>query len=228
MTFSIIIASYGTRRWKNLGDNRAYPSAITQGAHEVIRLHEPDGTVASVRNRAAVRATGDFLVFLDADDELAPGYIAAMQEMNRLLIPPPPGASWLLTPKVRDINRQSRRQGRDDFRRECDLRDSNWLVIGTAVSRTLFHQVDGFDDREDYGAYEDWALWLKCTKGGAVPVKVPDAVYVVHWDMNSRHREPPHDVRAMWHYTIGHDHYPDLYGPDWLRRHGPRRTRTAR
>ncbi len=219
MTFSIIIASYGTDRWKRLGDRRAYPSAEAQHAHEIIRLHEPNGTIAFVRNRAAVRATGDWLVFLDADDQLAPGYIHAMTEFA--------ADNSLLTPRVQYVTKSSRRQEPPKFWPEVPLSTANWMVIGTAIPRTLFHQIGGFDDREDYGAYEDYALWIKATKAGATPVKVPDAVYIAHYEQNSRHREPPHDVRAMWHYAIGRDHYPDIYNEQWLRRFGPR-TRTPR
>ena len=34
--------------------------------------HYPDGNVSTFRNEVAKQATGDWLCFLDADDELAP------------------------------------------------------------------------------------------------------------------------------------------------------------
>ena len=48
---------------------RAQPSCL---------FHDPDGTIASVRNELANTAKGEWLLFLDADDELAPGYLDAM------------------------------------------------------------------------------------------------------------------------------------------------------
>lgn len=76
---SILIGTYGDSRWEQLALERAYPSAQEQGAREVLVAHEPSGTIASVRNNLAARAEGTLLCHLDADDELAPGYLAAMR-----------------------------------------------------------------------------------------------------------------------------------------------------
>ncbi len=220
MTFSIIVASYGHTRWRTLGDRRALPTATAQHPYEVVRIHEPDGTVASARNNGAAQATGDWLVFLDADDELAPGYTDAMQAAlyNRDV------ASLLLTPAVSYVNGRTARPPM--FWPEVDLRHGNWLVIGTALPRSLFHEVGGFDDRPEYGAFEDWALWVKCWKAGAKPVKVPDAVYRAHVTADSRHRGASKNDRLGWHYAIGRDHFPDIYNQRWLARYS--RTRPTR
>src|SRR3990172_10108928 len=99
MNVSICIATFGDSRWRDLPYSRAYPSALDQGAHEIIMEHQPEGTVASSRNAAAEKAKGDWLCFLDADDELAQGYLSAMRrvyEREQL----PAGSQLLLTPAV--------------------------------------------------------------------------------------------------------------------------------
>lgn len=59
-------------------------------------IHKSNGGLASVRNRGVVEAQGAYLVFLDADDELAPGAIEALirhiaaHPDSRLVI----GAHW--------------------------------------------------------------------------------------------------------------------------------------
>ena len=75
---SVIIATYGDETWRDLAMSRAYPSALNQGAHEIVVGHDDEGTIASVRNALAEKAEGTHLLFLDADDELAPGFIQAM------------------------------------------------------------------------------------------------------------------------------------------------------
>ena len=84
MKASIIVASYGDERWRRLGDTRAMPSAQNQGAVEVVRVHQPGGTVATSRNEGADRSRGDWLIFLDADDELSLGYVEAMEQADRI------------------------------------------------------------------------------------------------------------------------------------------------
>lgn len=46
-------------------------------------LHQENGGLASVRNLGIKEATGQYLVFLDADDELAPGALAALEQHIR-------------------------------------------------------------------------------------------------------------------------------------------------
>ncbi|MDH4563291.1 glycosyltransferase family 2 protein [Pseudomonas sp. BN411] len=59
-------------------------------------LRKENGGLASVRNRGIDEARGDFLIFLDADDEMAPGALSALTEhlkanpQSRLVI----GAHW--------------------------------------------------------------------------------------------------------------------------------------
>lgn len=183
MTFSVIVASYGSEQWQRLGNERALPTAQAQEAHQVIRVHQPDGNIATCRNAGADMATGDWLIFLDADDELRQGYVRAMEvAVSRCAAERTP---LLLTPAVSYV--RGRRPQPARFHGECDIAKGNWMVIGTAVPRHLFHTVGGFDDRPDYGAFEDWAFWIKCVKAGAVPVKVPKAVYIAHHLTDSRH-----------------------------------------
>ena len=82
------------------------------------------------------------------------------------------------------------------------------MVIGTMISRAMFNEVGGF---KDWPIYEDWCLWQRAVLAGAVPVKVPDAVYVAHVTADSRNRSPRHDERTEVHHAIRRANYPDLY-----------------
>jgi glycosyltransferase involved in cell wall biosynthesis len=129
-------------------------------------FHDPDGTIASVRNELANTASGEWLCFLDADDELAPGYLGAMERAFEQEVL---DGGLLLTPS---------RNHKGVFAPEKDIFESNWLCIGTLVPKDLFLKVGGFPDYP-YG-FEDWALWVKCVQAGARIVKVPDALYRAH------------------------------------------------
>ena len=215
---SIIVASYGATVWETLALTRAVPSTEGQGAREVLVRHDRGGNIATVRNELAAEATSDWLCFVDADDELAPGYLEAMTTVAK------PNA--LLTPRVSYVSRRGTAPPR--FHAEIDMRVANWIVIGTLVPRSLFRHVGGFADRPDFGAFEDWELWIRCLKAGATIIRVPDAVYVAHVERASRHRSASPRKQREWHLAIGREHYPDLYGPDWPGQHRPRLPRRMR
>jgi glycosyltransferase involved in cell wall biosynthesis len=189
-TITVVIATYGDSAWMDMAYERARLSADPQGAQEIILMHDPVGTRASSLNHAAAKAQDGWLVFLDADDELAPGYVGAM----RRALEQHPDGRVLFTPAVQQI-----RKGRPGdpifFDRGISLRDDNWLVIGTMIHRDLFWSVGGFDDYPH--GFEDWALWSKCYRVGARVVKVKDAVYRYWHNPQSAHKQMWRDRRQQ-------------------------------
>ncbi len=172
MSFTIVIATHGEDRWAKLAQRRALPSAQRQ-ACEVLVGHDPEGTRAEVRNALAERATSEWLIFLDADDELDDGYVTAMEKAAQ--------ENSLLTPRVSFVKNGIGQMAQ--FMPEVPLEKGNWMVVGTAVPRDLLLEVGGW--RSFYGSgvlneWDDWDLWIRCVQAGARIVKVPDAVYVAH------------------------------------------------
>lgn len=198
-TISVIIASYGERRWEILAQRRPFPTAV--GFHEVILKHEPDATLAEVRNAGAAEANGEYLLFVDADDSLAPGFADAMQAA---LAEQGPG-EYLLTPAIQ--YGADKRFSAPSFWPEIDIRTGNWMVVGTLIPRHIFESIGGW---AEYEWSEDWDLWARAMKAGALPVKVPEASYVVHVSANSRNRRPMNE-RRYWMQVMGHANWPDYY-----------------
>jgi glycosyltransferase involved in cell wall biosynthesis len=66
------------------GSTDATPQVIEQllaeNAGRFTALRKPNGGLSSVRNRGIEEARGQFLIFLDADDEMAPGALEAVLE----------------------------------------------------------------------------------------------------------------------------------------------------
>jgi hypothetical protein len=204
---SVVIAAHGDRRWEQMAKERALPSTSGQDAQAFV-YYEPDGTLASARNNGAACATGEWLCFLDADDELAPGFCNTMRNTIQALNE----GEHLLTPAVRYVPR-----GRNAVSvpakiwPRVDLRQGNWLVIGTLLRKRLFDQVGGF---REWPMYEDWCLWQRCATAGAIPVEVPDAVYVAHMSMGSRNRAPGRKAREDTHYAIQRANHPELFATE--------------
>ena len=201
-TVSVVIGTYGPEHWERLA-NRAARSVV--GQSELIQSHLPDGTLAQARNAGAVQAHGDWLLFLDADDELAPGYIDAMAAAAAGL-----EGKNLLTPAIRYMRRHTRAETAKApmFWPEIDIKTGNWMVIGTMVPRDTFLAAGGF---REYEWSEDWVLWARCMELGATPVKVPDAIYIARVTPGSRNRSRSRREMLYWHQRIGYDNWPDHY-----------------
>ncbi len=178
MNVSVIIGTFGDPAWEGRARKVALPSVEGQEAFEVLIGHEPDGDIASCRNRLAAQASGEWLCFLDADDELHPGYLDAMRSAA------PGSGRALLTPAVAYV-RQRGRLPRATMWPVVDLRHGNYLVIGTLVQRAVFEEVGGF---RVWPLYEDWCLWQRCWIRGATVVEVPEAVYIANVRFRSRNR----------------------------------------
>lgn len=208
MNVSIVIATYGDSRWREMVSERAFPSTYGQGAYEVLFEHYPKITSPGpARNELASQASGDYLIHLDADDELAPGYLDAMERANR-------GTTFyegkhvLYMPAVTYIIKGKRRPPL--MRPIGDLTQDNFLVIGTMVPRELFLSVGGFSDLPH--GFEDWSLFAKCWKAGAEIVQVPRANYIAHVDPNSKHRQGWRDRKwqVEMHNRVRAELFPEL------------------
>lgn len=208
MNVTVIVATYGDLEWMRLGESRALPSVSGQGAIEILSLHDADSSIAQVRNKAAESATGDWLCFLDADDELGPGYLEAMRralEQGRGAYGEVP---LLLTPAVSYVHKGRPRPPM--FHPEGDFRNDNFIVVGTLVQRELFLQVGGFGDYPH--GFEDWSLWAKCWKAGAKVVRVRKAIYRAHVNPKSKHRQGWRDRKwqVEMHNKIRAELFPEL------------------
>jgi hypothetical protein len=193
MRISVVIASHGADGWRELAYGRAFPSAVDQ-ADEVLIEHDADAEWrADVRNRLTAQVTEGWVVTLDADDELAPGFCDALRECQV------DGERKLLTPRVQYVRNQRRHDPR--FWPESDLKEHNWMVCGTAFPKTLFDEVGGWRTLTNTGSYNEWddyELWIRMTQAGAVPAKVPDAVYIAHVNPKSAANRSSGVQRRAW------------------------------
>ena len=188
-TISVVIATYGNYDWALMASSRAMPSVGDQEKDQTVVVYEREGTRATSLNEGASQATSEWLIFLDADDELAPGYVGAMR---RALERSTDGNQSLFTPAVQQIRKG--RPGPPFFFPEVDLAGGNWLVIGTMISKALFDEIGGF--REHPHGLEDWNLWNRAVRAGARIVKVKDAVYRAYVNPQSAHHRFQRNRRA--------------------------------
>lgn len=171
-SFGIAIGTFGAPSWRLKGD--ALVIKFMDMAEDVVHVHAE--TLCDARNCAAIQLNTDWIIFLDADDDLKSDYIKEMKigaEPGMLLQPATLGCvdgkydnyPVVIPPK--------------------DLYKANYLVIGTAVERERFIEVGGF---RDLPALEDWDLWIRLVISGCSVKRVPFAVYIVNVMPDSRNQ----------------------------------------
>ena len=202
MIISVVIASHGKEWWGALARSRALPSAKASGADEVLIDHQPDATRAQVRNVLTVEACGDYIVTLDADDELAPGYCNAIRQVE------PTDA--LVVPKVQYV--RGHREGAPHFLPKHEMWEDNWMVCGTAFPKDRFMDVGGWRTLTSTGSMneaDDWDLWCRMTNAGAGITYCEGAVYRAFVDRKSVHRSSGRSQRLRWMEEIRGLNWPD-------------------
>lgn len=180
-TVGVVIPKFGmTSIWDPIAQ-RAYGSALCQTMEPYECAVILGKTLAEARNNGAeLFKECDWLIFLDADDELDPYYIESMLKgSGDIRWPSTIGvyedgteddAPVLLTP----------RYGADS------LMYHNWMVIGSMVRTSLFFRAGGFREQP---ILEDWDLWIRCVLKGGKPEPCADAIYRVHVNPNSRNKQ---------------------------------------
>lgn len=194
MDVTVAVATFGNRSWMDLADERAIPSVERLG---VPWVYEHGDELHEARNAALAKVCTEWVCFLDADDELEPGFFDAMDTVDAHLRGP---SVRYVTPGGRTSPVMPRVPGHHphDCTADC-LIEGNWLVIGTVAPTELLEKVGGF---RDFPLYEDWDLWLRCYFTGATVAAVPQAVYRAHVRAGSRNRAPSRHDRLAAHRAI--------------------------
>jgi glycosyltransferase involved in cell wall biosynthesis len=192
MDVTVAVATFGARSWVRLALERAIPSARALGV-PVVHHHGP--TLHVARNAALESVETEWVVFLDADDELTPSYFERMAEVDADVRVP------LVTYIANERPcrpRMPRVAGHyHDCTAEC-LPEGNWIVVGAAVRAQLVRDVGGW---RDFPWSEDWDLWLRCHLAGAT-IAPTRAVYRAHVRPDSRNRAPDRAVKHAAHQAI--------------------------
>ena len=155
----------------------------SDGSGEIARrlgarvIDGPDLRVGACRNAGAAASRGAILAFIDADNEIAPGWLRACTRrfeehgvgVTGFPYAAPAGATWVQ--RMYDTLRA----------KATDRRDVDWLGAGNlAVRRAVFEQVGGFDERLE--ACEDVQLCQSVRGAGYRVVSEPGMESVHHGD----------------------------------------------
>lgn len=178
---TIIVPTFGDDRWAQMARDRAIPSAERLG---VTVVHAAGTSLADARNRGLALVTTEWVIHLDADDELEPGYIAAMAEGSADVRAPSHRFCWQGKPQRIKMPKVAGHRHMEPCTAEC-LPDGNWVGVGACVRTELLRSVGGWPEAQ-YA--EDWWAWGLCWQAGGTFEPIHKAVYRVHVSAKSRMR----------------------------------------
>lgn len=171
----IVINDGSTDLSRQVIDDYAKSNKITN----IILFDQENLGLPRARNCGADKATGEYLLFLDADDIIAPTYIskciASLSQDKTLNIVYAEAeyfgarsGSWILP----DFNLPN-------------FIESNCIPASAVIRNEVFQKVGKFD--ENLKCYEDWELWIRIVKefGGVHKIKEPLFFYRKRFDQSS-------------------------------------------
>jgi hypothetical protein len=155
-------------------------SARVAGARPGVRVLPARGAgPAAARNTGLRAARGEWVQFLDTDDRLVPGKI------GRQVAAAAPHSSVVLSDVRAIFDSLGPRSERETFRRHRDRRDwltalhyQNVIAVHAPIARRqLLLDISGFPEGlrvgERIAFVEDWLLWARAARAGAVFQFVP-------------------------------------------------------
>jgi Glycosyl transferase family 2 len=156
--------------------------ALAEYRAQLTFLRQANAGEGASKNRGAEAASGDFIVFLDADDVFLPPRLEALGELAQAR----PDLDLLTTDAYLEVEGEVVRRCYDhtwtfpaDDQRTAIL-ERNFVFGLAAVRRDRFSSGGGFDESIPYAA--DWDLWCRLILGGsrAGLVAEPLARYRLH------------------------------------------------
>ena len=155
-------------------DGRSPRQCDRCAAERVRVIHQENRGLPVARNRGAAGATSEFLVFLDADDWIEPGFVATLAAALRREA----------DPRISHAYSQQRIHGRDvssvwavpDWD-PLMMMVTNLHPVTALVKRDRFEAAGGFNENMRDG-YEDWDLWLKFVERSWRGLRVPEPLFV--------------------------------------------------
>jgi glycosyltransferase involved in cell wall biosynthesis len=132
-------------------------------------VHQDNAGVAAARNRGLELAKGSHVVFLDADDMLAPTYL---EECLRVLQNSGAGYAY---PTAQLVGVEDLRWPAAPFDVDA-LKRQNFVPVTVLLDLRKVGDA-GFDTNRKLSAWEDWELFVRLANRGVYGVPAPKAVF---------------------------------------------------
>lgn len=173
---TVIVPVYGDiNYWRPLLE-RASKSALNQKEKAQDVVINFGNNLYEARNSFINQIKTDFVIFLDADDELDECYIQEMLKIEN---------ADIIVPSVHRYYEDGRIDTDQYWYTPRPLITGNYIVIGAMIKTDLLRKLNGFKDME---ALEDFEFFLRAEEVGARFAQCVKAIYKIHVRPGSRNR----------------------------------------
>jgi glycosyltransferase involved in cell wall biosynthesis/Flp pilus assembly protein TadD len=175
---SVLAQTY--TRWEMIVVNDGSPDNASDVARSFMAEHpecavrlleRANHGVSNARNAGALAAEGDFLLPLDADDRIAPAFMATCLAALRSA----PGAGFAYT-HIRRFGLVNEVFVLPQFDAHTVVHEDNTIAICALIRRAMWEQVGGYNESMLQG-YEDWDFWVGCIEKGWIGVCIPEPLF---------------------------------------------------
>jgi O-antigen biosynthesis protein len=147
---------------------------IAWNAGKRIRLIEkPNGGLGSARNAGMKAAAGTFIVPLDADDRLAPGFLEkTLPVMDRQ-----PDVGFVYS-HIQHFGDRSDLWELPEFDARTIACVDNTACVTALIRKEAYEQVGGYSESMRPQGYEDWDFWVGCIEKGWSGYRIPEPLFL--------------------------------------------------
>jgi predicted O-linked N-acetylglucosamine transferase (SPINDLY family)/glycosyltransferase involved in cell wall biosynthesis len=212
------VAAQTYRQWEILIVNDGSPDSTTAVAQALIQqnpsfrirlIEKQNGGLSDARNAGVRFAKGSYILPLDADDKIAPTFLAQAVA----LLEEHPGIAIAYTDWVYFGAHTTKRAALDyDFERLA--KKENLFTCTSLYRKAAWEAVGGYNTNMTRGV-EDWDFWISCGEKGYVGKRIPESLFFYRAKEGSMiHTLQPHLSAMFARIVLNH---PGLYGPDYVR-----------
>lgn len=144
-------------------------------------VYQQNAGPSVARNKGILKANGEFILPLDADDLISPHYIEAAVK------------AFAEDPNVKLVYCEAEKFGAktgkwilDDFSLE-KLAFKNMIFVSALFRKTDWQNAGGFSEEMIWG-FEDWEFWISLLKSGGIVIKLPFTGFFYRIQPNSRRK----------------------------------------
>lgn len=145
---------------------------VRHGPDRVTVIHQDNAGLPAARNRGALGATSDYLVFLDADDTVAPDFAMKLAAAVEGAADGRVSHAYCQETLTERAHGTWRVPGWDPEL----LLITNLHPVTCLVRRDVFEEAGGFDRTMTEG-YEDWEFWIRLSERGYRGVRVAEPLF---------------------------------------------------
>ena len=138
-----------------------------------IQLPSNSGHDGKPKNVGILNATGNYIVFLDDDDEMLQDALKILERYARHTNADVVYGDYFIDDKGKSATGWSLNFSLQNLVR------FNFIAVGTAITKKdVLLKIGGFD--EEVPRFKDWNLWIRAAKNGASFVHIPIPVYRIY------------------------------------------------